>query len=210
MDGAHDLGGKEGFGAVTPELQDPAFHEQWEAMTWAMFVLAIGKLRAHTPDAYRHSVERMNAAWYLTARYYERMLTGTATLLVERAVVPIEELERRAGGGFPLSEPVASPLVAQVEDSVAAEAQFAPGDSVFVSAVATPGHTRCPAYLRGRRGVVRRVYPLAYYPELRAHSRVKRREHSYAVEFAATDLWIDGDPRQCVSAELFESYLSPR
>lgn len=209
MDGAHDMGGKTGFGPVCPEAQEPVFHESWEATTWALLVLAIGKMRAHTPDAYRHSVERMKASWYLTSRYYERMLTGTATLLVEQGVVTVEELERRAGGGFPLSEPASLLSVLPVEDSAAAEARFAPGDSVLVTAVATPGHTRCPAYLRGRRGVVRRVYPLAYYPELRAHSRIKRREHTYAVEFDADDLWPDGDPRQRVSAELFESYLSP-
>lgn len=210
MDGAHDLGGKVGFGAVTLEIQEPVFHEPWEATTWALFILAISKLRAHKADAYRHAVERMAPSWYLTARYYERMLTGTTTLLVERGVVPLDELQRRAGGRIQLSDPVASLPVLQVEDSVAPVARFAPGDAVLTTVGATPGHTRCPEYLRGHRGVVRRVYPLAYYPELRAHSNVKRREHSYAVEFDADDLWPDGDPRQRVLAELFESYLSPR
>jgi hypothetical protein len=39
------------------------------------------------------------------------------------------------------------------------------------------------------------------------HSTVKRREHSYAVEFAAAHLWNKGDPSQTVLVELFESYL---
>jgi nitrile hydratase len=207
VDGAHDLGGKSGFGDVTIAEREPTFHESWEATAWALNVLAIGTLRAYKADTYRHAVERMEPTWYLRARYYERTLTAVATLLVERGLVSLDDLEQRAGGQIPLSQPVAALPVLQKEDTVAAQPRFAAGDAVVVIARSTPGHTRCPAYVRGRRGVVRRVYPLAYYPELRAHSTVKRREHSYAIEFQASELWTGGDPHQSVSVELFESYL---
>jgi nitrile hydratase len=149
----------------------------------------------------------MEPGWYLDARYYERMLTGVTTLLVEQGVVPLQELERRAGGRVPLSNAVASMPVLQSEHSETIEVRFAPGDKVRVVAAPTPGHTRCPAYARGKLGSVRIVFPLAFYPELRAHSNIKRREHTYAVEFAAADLWADGDVSQTVLVELFESYL---
>jgi hypothetical protein len=109
----------------------------------------------------------------------------------------------------PISNAVAPLPVLQSEHSEAPRARFAPGDQIWVVAVPTPGHTRCPAYVRGRLGSVRLVYPLADFPELRAHSSVKRREHSYAVEFAATDLWNEGDANQTVLVELFERYLDP-
>ena len=207
MDGVHDLGGKSGFGRVERETDEPVFHEPWEGVAWALNVLSVAKLRAYTADAYRHAVERMEPGWYLGARYYERMLTGVTTLLVEQGVVPHEELERRAGGRVPLSMAIAPLSVLQSEHSEAPAARFAPGDKVMVVAVRTPGHTRCPAYVRGKKGAVRLVYALAFYPELRAHSNVKRCEHTYAVEFAAADLWSDGDPSQTVLVELFESYL---
>jgi len=207
MDGAHDLGGKTGFGAAVVAPHEPVFHEPWEATAWALNILAIGSLRAYKADSYRHAVERMEAAWYLRARYYERMLTAVATLLVERGLVSRDDIERRARGRIPLAEPVAALPVLQTQDTVATQARFAPGDAVRVIARSTPGHTRCPAYARGRGGVVRRVYPLAHYPELRAHSNVKRREHSYAVEFQARELWADGEPNQSVWVDLFESYL---
>ena len=31
MDGAHDMGGVEGFGPVVPEPDEPVFHADWEA-----------------------------------------------------------------------------------------------------------------------------------------------------------------------------------
>jgi nitrile hydratase beta subunit len=207
MDGVHDLGGKAGFGKVVREPKEPVFHHPWEGLAWALFVLSVAKLRAYKADTYRHAVERMEPGWYLRARYYERMLTGVTTLLIERGVVPHEELERRAGGRVPVSDAVASLPVLQSEHSETPQARFVPGDKVRVVALPTPGHTRCPAYVRGRLGTVRLVFPLAYYPELLAHSSVKRREHSYAVEFAATDLWAEGDASQTVLVELFESYL---
>ena len=210
MDGAHDLGGRPGFGDVVLAANEPAFHEAWEATAWALNILAIGTLRVYKADTYRHAVERMDPAWYLRARYYERTLTAVTTLLVERGLVSLDALARDTGGPIALSAPVADLPVLQTEDTVAEQARFGPGEAVVVVARPTPGHTRCPAYVRGQPGVVRRVYPLAYYPELRAHSTVKRREHSYAVEFAASALWAGGDARQSVLVELFESYLEAR
>ncbi len=207
MDGPHDLGGKPGFGGVAITLREPVFHEPWEATAWALNVLAIGTLRAYKADTYRHAVERMEPTWYLRARYYERTLSAVATLLVERGLASLDDLQWRAGGRIPLSAPVAAFSAAQTDDTVATQARFESGDAVVVIATPTPGHTRCPAYVRGRQGVVRRIYPLAYYPELRAHSTVKRREHSYAVEFEARELWADGDRHQSVLVELFETYL---
>jgi len=36
MDGVHDLGGMDGFGAVEVETDEPVFHETWEGRVWAM------------------------------------------------------------------------------------------------------------------------------------------------------------------------------
>jgi hypothetical protein len=71
---------------------------------------------------------------------------------------------------------------------------------VRVIAKATPGHTRCPAYIRGKEGVIQLVYPIAYYPNF---EHIRRREHSYAVEFAAAH--VDGDPSQTVLVELLRA-----
>ena len=58
-------------------------------------------------DEYRYAIERMEPRHYLSASYYERSLTGLATLCVEKGLVTREELEQRAQGAFPLSTPSA-------------------------------------------------------------------------------------------------------
>src|SRR4029453_2704372 len=101
-EGIHALGGRGGFGPVGVERGEPVFHEPWEAIAFALNALGIAVLTEYNADEYRHAVERMDPAHYLAATYYERVLTGVATLLVEKGVVTHEELERRAGGPFPL------------------------------------------------------------------------------------------------------------
>src|SRR5213592_2671391 len=98
VDGIHDLGGMNGFGQVEVEPDEAVFHEPWEALVFALMTLGIATMRAYNADEYRHSIERMDPAHYLAATYYERMLTGVTTLLVENGVVGRDELEARAGG----------------------------------------------------------------------------------------------------------------
>ena len=151
MDGPHDLGGKTGFGEVSREANEPAFHQPWEGLAWALNVLSIAKLRAYKADTYRHAVERMEPSWYGNARYYERMLTGVTTLLVEQGVVSLEDLERRAGGRVPVSNPVVQLPVLQTDHSETPEARFSPGDTVRVIAKATPDIRVAPLMFEGRK-----------------------------------------------------------
>src|SRR5436853_7793347 len=104
MDGVHDLGGMEGLGRVEWTPSEPAFAEEWERRV--LRVVLAGQAALHpSGGSFRHSIERMDPAHYLSSPYYEHWLTGISTLLVEAGVVSQEELERRAGGGFPLSRP---------------------------------------------------------------------------------------------------------
>src|SRR5881394_4323760 len=124
MDGIHDMGGRQGFGRVRYTLKAKAFHEDWEKRVNALYSLAV-RIGIFNMDEYRHAIERMEPRHYLTASYYERSLTSLATLLVEKGVVTREELERRAGGAFPLASPSAPGRT-----NVAGRSRFAPGDRV--------------------------------------------------------------------------------
>jgi nitrile hydratase subunit beta len=222
MDGEHDLGGALGQGPVLVEPNEPVFHHAWEGLAFALNMVSIGKLRAYNADAYRHSVERVPG--YLGRSYYERLLTGVTTLLVESGVVEASQIERLAGGSVVISAPVASSIQLGSEgfsDSELSSARFAIGDQVVVAAMPTEGHTRCPAYLRGAVGVIEQVYTLAHVPEVRAHSSARCREHTYAVTFEARRLWPQDFPddspvtnspvttSHTVIVEVFESYLEP-
>jgi nitrile hydratase len=206
VDGIHDLAGMDGFGAIEVERDEPVFHERWEAVAFAINALMIGAHAHHNADEYRHAIERMAPAHYLSASYYERVLTGVATLLVEKGTVEVGDLEQRAGGLFPLARPSAT-----AEDDGRSEPsapRFAVGDRVRVRRIHPPGHTRVPRYVRGVEGEVLHVAPAFSFPDRAAHGLSLRSEPTYHVAFEAGVLWpedpVAGDE---VVVDLWETYL---
>jgi nitrile hydratase beta subunit len=207
MDGIHDLGGMQGFGPVVVEPDEPAFHEPWEATARALMAVVSGAVDASGGE-FRHSIERMNPAHYLTSSYYEHWLTGAATLAVEHGIVGTQELETRAGGSFPLSRPARPDPVAGPGPG-STQPRFGIGDRVRVRDWHPFGHTRCPRYVRGHAGVVVRVDQAASLPDVEAHSDRRRIEPTYSVRFESSELWHDGQPADVVHVDLWNSYLEP-
>ena len=204
MDGIHDLGGMQGFGAVDVEADEPVFHQPWEGRVYGMIGPAMGAAGANTPR-FRHAIERMDPAHYLTSPYYEHWLTAAATLLVEAGVVAVGELD--AAGTFPLSAPVA-PHPLDPLSSGGAEGRFAVGDRVRVRDIHTSGHTRCPRYVRGRVGTVVRVDDAFPVPDVEAATGQRVLERTYGVRFDAAELW--GTPEAAaVHVDLYDRYLDP-
>lgn len=197
-----------GFGEVEVEPGEPRFHERWEATAFLLNVFSIAFLRLYNADAYRHALERMQPAHYLDASYYERVLTGVASLLVENGMLSHPLLEERAGGRFPLSRPVAD-----VEKSGVAPAsadRFVVGDEVRVRDIHPAGHTRVPRYVRGKRGEVVHVAPPFPFPDASAHGLPGRSEPTYHVLFPAESLWTDAaGSGESIVVDLWESYLEP-
>jgi nitrile hydratase len=208
MDGIHDLGGMGGFGSVETERDEPVFHEPWEALAFATNALGIAVLRAYNADEYRHAIERMDPAHYLTASYYERVLTGVATLLVEKGVVTRDDLDARAGGPVPLARPIAENPTADLSPQT--RPRFRIGDAVVVHDIHPTGHTRVPRYVRGKRGTVVHVAPPFSFPDAAAHGGTHRTEHTYHVEFPANALWSDAaSGGDSVVVDLWDCYLEP-
>jgi nitrile hydratase len=158
---------------------------------------------------FRHAIERMDPGHYLTSSYYEHWLTAAATLLVEAGTISAGELDARAGV-FPLSHPAAVGT-GDVDAGTSRETpRFAPGDRVRVRDVQFAGHTRCPRYVRGRRGVIVRTDPAAPIPEIEAHRRERVLDPNYSVRFDAAELWSDAaEPNASVHVDLYEQYLEP-
>jgi len=206
VDGIHDLGGRQGFGAVEVEPDEPVFHERWEAVARSLVHVVAGNMPNPSSGAFRHAIERMDPAHYLNSSYYEHWLTAAATLAVEAGFVTREELEQRAGGPYPLSGPVkAEP----VTDPPIGRTRFAVGDRVRVRQWHTPGHTRCPGYIRGHVGVITRCDGDYSIPDVEAHSEKRVQEATYSVRFEAAELWNDGQTEATVNVDLWDSYLEP-
>ena len=94
MNGIHDLGGMHGMGPISPEQNEPVFHEDWERRMFGLFIATFAGGH-YNVDEFRHAIERMDPAHYLKSRYYEHWLQSTETLLVEKGVLSREELEER-------------------------------------------------------------------------------------------------------------------
>jgi nitrile hydratase len=197
----HDLGGRQGFGRVRFKPKADTFHAAWEVKANALYSLAV-KHGIFNMDEYRHAIERMEPRHYLSAGYYERSLTGLATLLVEKGVVTREELEKLAGGPFPLSEPSAPgrPNAPQRE-------RFKPGDRVRVKDDYVAGHVRMPAYIRGKTGIVAHETPAYPFPDAHAHGIKAEDEPTYDVRFRSEDLWPGTSDSALVYVGVFQSYL---
>lgn len=91
MNGAHDLGGMHYFGPISPEADEPIFHEQWERQVFALN-LAMGSWGKWNIDKSRYARERLEPALYLKSSYYERWVLGLQTLLVENGFVTEQEI----------------------------------------------------------------------------------------------------------------------
>ncbi|MDQ6911192.1 MAG: nitrile hydratase subunit beta [Actinomycetota bacterium] len=206
MDGIHDLGGLDGFGPVEHSPDEPVFDEEWERRALRSMMATVIALQAGGAR-FRHSIERMDPAHYLNSSYYEHWLTGDATMLVEAGLVTSEELDRRAGGRFPLSRPDRGTMPSETE-SDRTEPRFAVDDHVRVREWHPAGHTRAPRYVQGKRGVVERLDRPANLPDFEAHGGRRVLDPTYSVRFTARELWGEGgEERSTVSVDLWERYL---
>src|SRR5262249_42296376 len=200
-----------GRGGSAPGLadpEDPRFRHDWEARPFAVAGGALTAGGFNTPQ-FRHAIERMEPGHYLTSSYYEHWLTAVATLLVEAGTISRDELDAPPEGG-PFSHPVA--LHPRRVDVVTPPhtPPVIVGGAGRVRDVHFAGHTRCPRYVRGRRGVIVRVDPPAPIPEIEAHRGERVLDPNYSVRFDAGELWRDAsEPNALVHVDLYERYLEP-
>ena len=223
MDGIHDLGGRQGFGKVEPEVDEPVFHERWEAGIYTIVHRMIAEGLIRNVDQFRHAIERIDPVAYLTHGYYGRWLGGIENLLTESGFISREELDRsvtRLGGDLseliaarPGRSPDSIPAAEApgAERPVAASPLFSVGQSVRTRTSAGSGHTRLPGYARGRIGTIVSQQGGWVFPDTNAHGLGEHPQHLYCVRFSGETLWGDeAEAGQSVHLDLFESYLEAR
>lgn len=218
MNSVHDIGGWHGFGRVEHSPGDPAFHEPWEARIFAM-ALSTGGRRGFNLDATRHRGERLDPVAYFRNGYYGRWLAALELGLQEDGLLAPGELDAwlAAGGRQGSAAPGKVPprrRGAMTDFSVIRKVDQAPafslGEQVITRNHQPAGHTRLPAYARGRRGAIRHVHPAMVFPDTNAHGLGENPQYVYSVEFAGEELWGDAAEKgTCLMLDLFESYLEP-
>jgi len=209
-----DLGGQPGHGAVLPEPEGELWHAAWEPRALAL-TLAMGATGAWNIDQSRAARETLPG--YAALSYYQVWLAALQVLLRERGLLADDELATGHALHAPLPLPrklaagqVAAALArgSATERAATGPARFAPGDRVRTSALATPHHSRLPAYARGKTGVVARVHGVHVFADSNARGLGEQPQWLYGVVFEGMELWgADADPGLRVGLDAWESTL---
>lgn len=218
MNGVHDLGGMHGFGRVTAEAHEPVFHHAWEKRVFGLFAPSFAA-GLFCVDEFRHAIERMDAAHYLSSSYYEHWLHALETLALEKGVVTAEELRNaHAAAGSARAQPAleAAAVPALVARGASArldtpvKAKFSEGDMVVVRNINPPTHTRLPRYVRDKLGCIERDHGVFVFPDSVAHGKGEKPQHCYSVYFSAQELWgAQASRNDSVFVDLWDDYLMP-
>ena len=218
MNGAHDLGGMHGFGAIAPDPNEPVFHAEWERRCFAL-TLAGGFTGQWNIDASRFAREQMPPAEYLGTGYYEHWLAGLEYLLIDRAMATPREM---ASGKVEL-EPKPEARVLQAADvgkvlkkggpserTASEPPRFAVGARVRTQNIHPATHTRMPRYARGKVGTVALLHGAHVFPDTNSRYLGENAQHLYTVRFEGRELWgPDAEPDSCTMIDLWDSYLEP-
>ena len=215
MNGAHDLGGMQGFGPVAPEPAEPRFHADWERRVLAA-TLAMGATGRWNLDMTRAARESLPPARYLAATYYEIWYEGLARLLVDAGLATAEEI----GDGRMRVAPVPGVRTLMADDVAAtlaqgsptarkavAPARFAIGDGVRTRQMNPPTHTRLPRYCRGKRGTIIAQHGAHVFADARATGQGEQPQWLYTVRFDARELWGADTTAAAVCVDCWEPYL---
>ena len=211
-----DLGGRTGFGAVTPEAEAELFHAGWEPRALAL-TLAMGATGAWNIDQSRAARETLPD--YARLSYYRIWLAGLTRLLAERGLALPDEL----AAGQVLYPPLPLPRRLAAADVPATLARgsptrrdsaqpprFAPGDAVRTCAAPPHHHTRLPGYARGKVGRVERRHGVHVFADSHAQGLGERPQWLYSVVFDGAALFgADARPGLTVAIDAWQSYLEP-
>jgi nitrile hydratase beta subunit len=216
MNGVHDMGGLEDMGPVQHEKEEPVFHAAWEGRMYGIdrSLRALGKWNL---DAWRHQIELLPAADYLSITYYERWLRINEQLLVKHGLVTPKELA--TGAPDPASAKATPALTAAVADQSLGRGipsshdptvppQFKLRQPVRARNMNPTGHTRLPRYARGKVGIITRDHGVYTFPDTSAHFQGENRQHVYSVRFTARELWGErASTRDSVHVDIWDNYL---
>ena len=209
-----DLGGFPGFGPVTPEAEGDLFHASWEPRALALTV-AMGATGAWNLDMMRAARETL--PMYRELSYYEIWLHALQNMLEKQGLVTPEEVSTglmlHAAPTLPRQLKVADVHAAlargaPTERSPASPARYAQGDKIRMRPSQADHHTRLPAYVLGKAGVVEQVHGVHVFADSNAQALGEQPQWLYSVAFDSIELWGDaGSKGVQVSIDAFEPYL---
>jgi nitrile hydratase len=216
MNGVHDMGGMQNMGPIEYEKDEPVFHHDWEARSYAL-TRAMGAWGKWNIDASRYERELLPPADYLRMSYYESWIVRLEQLLIKSGLVTKEEIEtaRPASGSVKATPPLQADRVAMsirkgtpFNRDTPVVARFNVNQKVRARNLNPVGHTRLPRYVRGKSGTVVRDHGVFVFPDTNAHFLGEKPQHLYSVKFNSGELWgTEARPHDTVYLDLWEDYL---
>lgn len=170
-----------------------------------------------TLDWFRHVRERIDPIDFLTRNYYDQWVQSVAATLIDNGTIQLEELlagsrtretsaiarESTKSGG------TAEKSLTDRNEFTGSEPAFSVGQKVRTKTSIAAFHTRLPAYVRGRVGVIENHHGSQPLADASARGVIKP-EPLYTVAFEAADLWPEEQAsRDRVFVDAWESYLEP-
>jgi nitrile hydratase subunit beta len=212
VEGAHDLGGVGGFGVVRTPGSDATHAEPWELRVQWLALAACGGARPW--------IERIDTPTYLTTSYYGRWLLAAEMGVVANGLVAdyeIAEARARVEDGDEPTRVDDAGLAAKTEHVMLTPLPSAPsltprfgvGDVVVPKRMWEPDvHHRCPRYVRGVHGTVKRLCGDERLAGYRPNTVI---EPVYTIRFESADVWGErsAEPPFTIHVDLWESYLEP-
>ena len=198
MNGAHDLGGRMGFGPIAAPPAEPVFHEEWEGRMAALMMTVPG---GWSIDEDRSACESMHPVTYLKTSYYEHWLHGLESFL--QKYTPDNSSPTRPENIW-AAVTARSSYVRDVQSPAA----FAIGQKVRVKIMNATTHTRAPRYVRGHTGEVVKIHGAHVFPDSNAKGLGENPQWLYTLRFTAKELWGHSS-NDSVMLDLWEPYLEP-
>jgi nitrile hydratase len=220
MDTVHDIGGRQGFGPVRwqEDHDEEAFHEEWQARGFAMCMCMFagwrGKPDVWTLDWFRHVRERIDPIDFLTRDYYDQWVQSLAATVIDNGTIRLEELVPSAASGEKSASADTRKIgstakISAINEATSDKPAFSVGQSVRTKMSIAAFHTRLPAYVRGRIGVIEEYHGFRPLADASARGVIKP-EPLYTVAFEAVELWPEAQARrERVFVDVWESYLAP-
>jgi nitrile hydratase len=182
---------------------------------WSIAMLTGAK--GWTIDWWRHVRELIDPADYLTRRYFDQWMQTQTAAMIDSGVLTVQEVvaggrvSARSATGSPMQRREVIEKVASLQRDYSRKIDklpaFAKGDRIRARLMGATGHTRLPAYARGRIGMVHAHHGAHILPDASARGE-KRAEHLYSIVFQAEILWPEASGRpDKVFLDLWESYL---
>ena len=214
MDGIHDMGGKQGYGAVDVQETDEPFHHDYEGRMWA--ISRNTRADDWTIDWWRHVRERIDPVDYLTRPYFDSwMQTSAAAFMLSGVFTPDEitngHTDKKGPGAK--KQTLADALDANRAScrdfrlAASGPAIFSIGDPVKTVGFSSRHHSRLPQYARGKSGIIHAHRGSHVFADAAAKG-IHTGQHLYTVGFSARELWgPDANPADVTYLDLWESYF---